>query len=1314
MKTNKDRRGSSGEERQRWHEWGVSEVIGVVLLLSLVVVGGTVVGTQLLSQPAPKEIPNVNFLANYNPGNLTLYHTGGDTLPNGDYKFVVQYLDGTKSQTFNATKDWSSGSPLTFPAVSQPAKVTLVYTGNGAGETALRSVVMGDQGSDVGEPSSGSNSTDNPPSASTHYTITPIFDSLKGSITCNGTSLVNNSPFDLTAGETPTLTFTNIAGFKFDKAIISGDKGASTTVTTSPYRFTTGVDQNYTVTVTFAEIAPPAPAHYTITPIFDSLKGSITCNGTSLVNNSPFDLTAGETPTLTFTNIAGFKFDKAIISGDKGASTTVTTSPYTFSTGVDQNYTVTVTFAEIAPPAPAHYTITPIFDSLKGSITCNGTSLVNNSPFDLTAGETPTLTFTNIAGFKFDKAIITGDKGASTTVTTSPYTFTTGVDQNYTVTVTFAEIAPPAPAHYTITPIFDSLKGSITCNGTSLVNNSPFDLTAGETPTLTFTNIAGFKFDKAIISGDKGASTTVTTSPYTFSTGVDQNYTATVTFTANVYTVNVTSGLNGSVRANDQTVAAGTSGTVNVGYNGEVNFTYLPTTGHHIDTVTYTAEDGSQKQLPIVDNTTSTLPGITSNCTVVATFTVDRFAITVTPPVHGSITPNSTQMVDYNDTPTFTFTPEAGYHLGTVTVDGTSVTPAGNTYTFPPVTGPHTLAATFVVDTFTINASAGDHGTINPNGAVPANYGESKDFTITANTGYHINSVTVDSTPQTIPAGNTSYLYTFTNIQASHTINASFAINTYTINATAGDHGTITPNGTQTANYGDSRTFTITPATGYTIADVTVDGVSQGAVTTYALTNIQGDHTITATFTQVIYTITANTGPLGTITPSGSLGYAYHAIPSFTVSAIPGYHIVNIIVDGAMQGPAPNYTFAPLEANHTITADFAKNVYTITATAGSGGSITPAGITSVNYGDNQVYTIAAGSGNTIDDVVVDGISIGQASSFNFTQVNGNHTIQAYFDINGVGPYSIAGYIWNDQNNNGVWDSGEPPLAGWTVQAQGKGTAQDWHVVNQTVSDSTGYYIISNLPKDHYHVVEVQQSGWNQTYPISPKYYDVENLNQGRADKHQQVTGDNFGNHMTATAGNQILLNNPMNIGVLKDGTYIRFTGTTWREWPQPAHTDDWIEMDSSATLASGLDIVSGNKFRIPWQTQVTIMMDGDQANGQIYISNTQISTYQFDHVKVYFNGNLVATGKITGIWVNGYTNWQSTLTYVMSSYNSGAQFVVNGTNIINPPWWPYQDWGVNVYAIAPQSAPYSNVLNFNYQNGRTYLVCSGTYDLFTA
>ena len=68
------------------------------------------------------------------------------------------------------------------------------------------------------------------------------------------------------------------------------------------------------------------------------------------------------------------------------------------------------------------------------------------------------------------------------------------------------------------------------------------------------------------------------------------------------------------------------------------------------------------------------------------------------------------------------------------------------------------------------------------------------------------------------------------------------------ITATADEHGKIAPTGDVAVPKGESKTFTITPDSGYHIKDVLVDGKSVGAVSTYTFENVMDNHTIHATF----------------------------------------------------------------------------------------------------------------------------------------------------------------------------------------------------------------------------------------------------------------------------------------------------------------------------------------------------------------------------------------------------------------------------------------------------------------------------------
>ncbi len=74
----------------------------------------------------------------------------------------------------------------------------------------------------------------------------------------------------------------------------------------------------------------------------------------------------------------------------------------------------------------------------------------------------------------------------------------------------------------------------------------------------------------------------------------------------------------------------------------------------------------------------------------------------------------------------------------------------------------------------------------------------------------------------------------------------------------------------------------------------------------------------------------------------------------------------------------------------------APATYTITATAGTGGSISPSGSISVTEGNSKTYTITANSGYKIADVRVDGSSIGTASTYTFSVISSSHSISATF------------------------------------------------------------------------------------------------------------------------------------------------------------------------------------------------------------------------------------------------------------------------------------------------------------------------------
>lgn len=247
-----------------------------------------------------------------------------------------------------------------------------------------------------------------------------------------------------------------------------------------------------------------------------------------------------------------------------------------------------------------------------------------------------------------------------------------------------------------------------------------------------------------------------------------------------------------------------------------------------------------------------TISNITSNQVVtIEGVVINTYAITATAGANGSITPNGVVNVNHGSNQAFTITPDANYQISTITVDGVVVTNVP-VYTFTNVTSIHTIAVTFEeipANQFQITASAGSNGTISPNGIVNVISGNNQTFTITPALGYHIDSVLVDEIFDA--SATTSGTYTFTNVTANHTIRAVFAINTYTITATAGNNGSVSPSGITTYNYGSNASFIATPANGYQLDSMFIDGVYTSPIPTYEFQNIVANHTIHYTFSLI-------------------------------------------------------------------------------------------------------------------------------------------------------------------------------------------------------------------------------------------------------------------------------------------------------------------------------------------------------------------------------------------------------------------------------------------------------------------------------
>ena len=121
-------------------------------------------------------------------------------------------------------------------------------------------------------------------------------------------------------------------------------------------------------------------------------------------------------------------------------------------------------------------------------------------------------------------------------------------------------------------------------------------------------------------------------------------------------------------------------------------------------------------------------------------------------------------------------------------------------------------------------------------------------------TGYTVSGEATKTASGEVSANLADYTITFTYTKnntsggGSSGGGGSSTVSSYTIKASAGNGGIISPSGNVSVKRGDDQTFSINPINGYRISDVIVDGKSVGAVSTYTFDSVKANHTIQVKF----------------------------------------------------------------------------------------------------------------------------------------------------------------------------------------------------------------------------------------------------------------------------------------------------------------------------------------------------------------------------------------------------------------------------------------------------------------------------------
>ncbi|MDR0833390.1 MAG: leucine-rich repeat protein [Candidatus Symbiothrix sp.] len=599
------------------------------------------------------------------------------------------------------------------------------------------------------------------------YTITASSGS-NGAISPSGNVTVNQ-------GDSQTFTFTPNSGYATNQVLIDGVNN-TTAVANGSYMFS-NVTANHTISVTFKL------KQYTITVSAGS-GGNISPSSNQIVIH-------GNSQTFTFAPNSSYEINQVLIDGVNN-TTAVANGSYTFS-NVTANHTISVTFKL------KQYTITAQsgtgISSTTGSGTYNsgttaivGCTVQSGYTFDGWYEGSTKVSSNQSYGFTVTAArtlqaraiqnpptqyIITTQSGTGISATTGSGTYNSGAtatvgctvqsgytfdgwyesstkvssNQSYSFAVTEARTlqAKATQKTYIITT-------SAGANGTISPPNPT--VTHGDNQVFTFTPNTSYEIDQVLIDGVNNTDA-VSTGSYTFA-NVTASHTIAVSFKLNQYTIITQSGTGISTTTGSGTYNSGATATVDCTVQNGYTF------------------DGWYEGATKVSNLQSYSFSVTAARTLQARAIQNTYTISVLAGSGGAISPASNQIVAHGNSQTFTFTPNVGYEISQVLIDGVNNVGAvsAGSYTFTNVTANHTISVSFKQKQYTISVSAGANGSISPATDQTVNHGNSQPFTFTPTTYYEINQVLIDGVNNAGAVSSGSYI--FTNVTANHTIAVSF------------------------------------------------------------------------------------------------------------------------------------------------------------------------------------------------------------------------------------------------------------------------------------------------------------------------------------------------------------------------------------------------------------------------------------------------------------------------------------------------------------------------------------------------------------
>ena len=782
-----------------------------------------------------------------------------------------------------------------------------------------------------------------------------------GMVLYDGKSIRNeNRDYKIEEGTSATLSFTPDAGYRIASVKVDGTDVTSS-VSNNQYTISS-ISANTSVEVAFEAIPPTT---YTLS-VKSSGSGSVTYGTTTIKNQTKsFTVEEGTSATLSLTPDAGYRIASVKVDGTDVTSG-VTNNQYTIS-GISANTSVEVSFEAIPPTT---YTLS-IKSSGSGSVTYGTTTIKNQTKsFTVEEGTSATMSFSPDAGYRIASVKVNGTDVTSG-MSNNQYTISR-ISANTSVEVAFEAIPPTT---YTLS-VKSSGSGSVTYGTTTIKNQTKsFTVEEGTSATLSFTPDAGYRVANIKVDGTDVTSS-VTNNQYTISS-ISANTSVEVAFEAippTTYALYVIASGNGKIICPENVEVRNETKTFRFEEGSEFNFEVLPDEGYSY-LISSTAEEaygglsGGENKYKVY--------GIQNDANVNVRFYIIKYSLSITTSGNGSVSYSTSTIknqtksfeVEYGKSATLSFTPDAGYRIASVKVNGTDVTSdiTNNQYTISSISANTSVEVAFEAippTTYTLSIKSSGSGyalysstTVREKTSTfTVTGGTSAQISLVPDEGYRVANVKVNNVDVTGAVSNNRYVISsITENTSMEVVFEAIPPTTYSLSIKAIGNGTVMygnvtlKNQTQsfTVIDGSYAAMTITPENGYRIKHVLVNNqnvTSNISNNQYIVSSIHANTTVEVEFEEIpitTFTLTIKASGNGNIyynnvtIKNQSKQYMVNEGVSVTITFSPdnGNSVNSVKVNGSDVTSAitgNRYFIESMTANTSVEVTFVEDVNALT------------------------------------------------------------------------------------------------------------------------------------------------------------------------------------------------------------------------------------------------------------------------------------------------------------------------------------------------------------------------------------------------